>query len=299
MQFDFALGDERVEVEFLDPPSSFLAQWKRVGANRPQTSSCIQPIARIVTKWIREPWVVLRSRLAEKSGPRRQPPILAWNDVAQYIAVKSGSCYARFDSPLSATLFDPGKCTIESFRIIPSDFDLSPNTLLVPALQPVLAARGSLLVHAAGVDLGDFGAIVAGPSGAGKSTAARLLGGHILSDDIILVSSIGHRPVVFSTPLGCVTDGARHCLLGAVLFPKKALAFQLRELSRREASLRFFAEHSSYMVANSFDTLRTAILHLTSRLFDKVPSFEMSFSRDHIDSQAISAAISSAVPGSP
>lgn len=265
-------------------------------ANDTHAPSRELPVARIVAKWIPESWAELRQRSSEGQRSCLQPPIMAWNAVARSVATRSRTCHTRFDGPLSATVFDPEARSIESFRVIPSDFDLSPNTLLVPAMQPALAARGSLLIHAAGVDLGSAAAIVAGPSGAGKSTAARLLGGHILSDDIVLLSDIERHPVVFSTPLGRVTDGARCCRLGAVLFPKKARSFELMVLGQKEASVRFFAEHASYLVGSTFDTLQKAILDLTSRLFDSVPAFSMSFSREHIDSRALSAAIASTAP---
>lgn len=265
-------------------------------ANDAHARSEVLPVARFVIKWIPESWAELRRRSFEGRRSLLQPPIMAWKAVARRVATSSRTCYTRFDGPLSATIFDPETRSIESFRVIPSDFDLSPNTLLVPALQPALASRGSLLVHAAGVDLGGVAAIVTGPSGAGKSTAAHLLGGHVLSDDMVLLGGIGNRPEVFSTPLGRVTDGPRHRRLGGVLFPKKAASFQLTALSRKEASLQFFAEHSSYMVAGTFDSLQRAILDLTSRLFDDVPAFAMSFSKEHLDSKAVSAVISSALP---
>ena len=299
MQSDLILGNERVEVEFLDPPFSFLGQWQRVFTAADQAAVSSLPIARVAVKWIPDPWSVLRLRWSEAQDPDRQPPILEWDTVVRSMAARSRTWHTRFDGPLSATLYDPATRSIEAFRLIPSDFDLSPNTLLVPALQPAFAARGSLLVHAAGVDLGGFGVIVTGPSGVWKSTAARLLGGHILSDDMVLVSGIGHRPMVFSTPLGRVTDGIGHCPLGGVLFPEKADSFRLGKLGGREASLRFFVEHSSYMVVNTFESLRREILRLSSCLFDDVPSFVMSFSKEHIDSTAVSAAITSTASTSP
>lgn len=273
-----------------------MAQWERVAANASHASARSSPVARIIAKWIPEPWSEFRLRSSGGRYPYRQPPILEWEAVSQRVSTKSRTWYTRFDGPLSATLYDPETRSIEAFRVIPSDFDLSPNTLFVPALQPAMAARGSLLVHAAGVDLGEFAAIVAGPSGAGKSTAAALLGGHVLSDDMVLLSWIGDRPEVASTPLGRVTDGPRFRRLGGVLFPTKAASFQLVPLSRREASLRFFTEHSSYMVTGTFGSLQRAILDLTSRLFEDVPAFSMSFSKEHLDSRMVSAAILSAPP---
>ncbi|MCP5152308.1 MAG: hypothetical protein H6983_14205 [Ectothiorhodospiraceae bacterium] len=68
----------------------------------------------------------------------------------------------------------------------------------------LLAARDGLLVHAAGVRVGDVGLALAGPSGAGKTTLARTVGAaggvEWLSDDRIAMRHQGPEITVSGTP---------------------------------------------------------------------------------------------------
>ena len=68
----------------------------------------------------------------------------------------------------------------------------------------LLADRGVIIVHAAGVVAGGRGLLFAGPSGAGKSTLAGLFaeakGSLVLSDDRVAVGLQGERAVIGGTP---------------------------------------------------------------------------------------------------
>jgi len=78
---------------------------------------------------------------------------------------------------------------------------------LEAALKTLLAerlgARGGLLVHAAGIGLGEEVAVFPGRSGAGKSTLvslARAEGFEILSDELVALVSAGERVMAYGTP---------------------------------------------------------------------------------------------------
>lgn len=164
--------------------------------------------------------------------------------------------------------------------------------LLIPLFIRLLAPRDSLVVHAAGVCLANTALLITGPSGAGKSTAARLLGGHILSDDIVLISDIHSKPLASSTQLGRISDGDQQCALGAILFPRKAPQFGLRRMDPPEALTRFFREHDFYLNQQSFVVLQHHLNQNIVHLFCSVPSYELSFSRGEIPTDPILAAIS-------
>ncbi len=71
--------------------------------------------------------------------------------------------------------------------------------------QLVLIERGELLLHAAGVvhPFGDRAFAFPGHSGAGKSTISGLLegaGGHVLSDDLVILDASSERPLLRATP---------------------------------------------------------------------------------------------------
>lgn len=168
---------------------------------------------------------------------------------------------------------------------------------LVQLLQMLLSPRNGLLIHAAGVAMARGAGIVIGPSGAGKSTAARLMGGHLLSDDMIVLTDLDKAPEAHSTTFGGVTDGPLQSPLLAILFPRRADAFSLRRLTAREAFSRYQFEHGSYLSHTLLDCRRELALSALA-LFEKVPSLEVLFARDFLDGVAVQeAALNSAPSG--
>lgn len=74
-------------------------------------------------------------------------------------------------------------------RVEPTSQPLDVELALRVVLQLATLRQGGVLLHAAGVALGERGVVVVGPSGAGKSTFTRLcqraVGADVLSDEVI------------------------------------------------------------------------------------------------------------------
>jgi hypothetical protein len=111
----------------------------------------------------------------------------------------------------------------------------------------LLADRGALIVHAAGVDAGGRGLLFAGPSGSGKSTLAGLFaaadGAVVLSDDRVAAGLRGGRAVIGGTPWhgtsGLGSGGTAP--LESVFFLRHAPVNRVEPLSVPDAAARLLS----------------------------------------------------------
>ena len=151
----------------------------------------------------------------------------------------------------------------------------------------VLAARHGLLSHGAGFVMSDAAGVVIGPSGAGKSTAVGLLEhDFLLSDDLVAVSGLDDTPVLYATPFGGATDGARCASLRALFFVHKTSRFSLQRIPPREALRRYLSEHGEY-IGQLFEPYIALAFKNAHAMFSRVPSYELCFSREYVDTQQI------------
>lgn len=192
--------------------------------------------------------------------------------------------------------FDPTLTQLRTLWIEGKVPSVAVKLELVQLMLTLLSDRSGLLIHAAGVGLGGQAIIVTGPSGAGKSTAAGLLNGHLLSDDMVVLTHLSERPLAHSTTFGGKSDGPVTLPLAAILFPRQARSFALRRLSAREAFIRYQHEHGSYL-SHTLQPCRQRLALSALNLFERVPSFEMSFTRDSLDHQAIQEVVLQGVEG--
>lgn len=100
--------------------------------------------------------------------------------------------------------------------------------LLRACLAWRMPSRGGVLLHAAGIVVGERAFVLTGPEGSGKSSWARLgeqCGGHVLSDDVVLLDGQGSSVEALASPLRS-THVIHHrpgrWPLAAILFPRKA-----------------------------------------------------------------------------
>jgi hypothetical protein len=176
----------------------------------------------------------------------------------------------------------------ETFEFVRDEihFDQLKNCFII-FLQCLLSEQSGLIFHGAGFILAGGGGVFTGPSGAGKTTAVSLIDKEfLLSDDLVAITEINNQPIIHSTPIGGKTDGNHHAKLNAIFFLKKADTFAIRRVDRREAIERYLAEHSDYISRNFQPIVRQTFLN-AYQLFEKVPAFEVSFSRDYIDPEQI------------
>jgi hypothetical protein len=208
----------------------------------------------------------------------------------------------RYDLREANEVVVPYAGVVDFFR--PSTRDLESYTLgsgglvrhlhgrLLCLLGSILASEGGLLLHGSGVLIDGAGAAVIGPSGAGKTTAAHLLRPDcLLSDDAIAVTDVDAQPQLHATPLGRESDGPGSAPLRAILFPRKQSGFSLQPLTSRQALIRSTAEQADKFQCLSNPYGGMSIRNL-ARLFRKVPAYELGFSLDGIDRDAIRRVLS-------
>ncbi len=218
-------------------------------------------------------------------SPGTSSPLVCWPAVRERLASRVPGSLVEF-KPWRIRFYEPGSSELVVYRI-PNNSELPLLKIeLVPLLLMTLIRRSSLVVHAAGVNIGGHGLAIAGPSGVGKSTAARLLGGHLLSDDIVAITNVRSHPELRGTTLGGCTDGDAPCPLRAILFPHKSDEFRIARLEPRAALCRFLREHSCYLFDTMGDT-KALTMHVVGDLFDRVPAFELHFPLARLDVGAV------------
>jgi hypothetical protein len=191
-----------------------------------------------------------------------------------------------------ADFLQPSTWTMESFAFLPVDVDRYLRGRIFCLLASHLVASEGLLLHGSGFVIDGLAAAAIGPCDAGKTTAARLMqGDRLLSDDVVAVTDIDTQPRLHATPLGRESDGVASAPLRAIFFPRKQPGFSLQPLTARQALIRSATEQ-----ADSFQGLFApydgmAIRNL-GRLLHKVPAYELGFSLDGIDREAIRRVLS-------
>jgi ABC-type cobalamin/Fe3+-siderophores transport system ATPase subunit len=159
-------------------------------------------------------------------------------------------------------------------------------------LASILASDGGLLLHGSGLLIDGAAAAIIGPSGAGKTTAAHLIrADRLLSDDAIAVTDVDAQSRLHATPLGRESDGPGSAPLRAVFFPCKETGFAVRRISARDALVRS-AQEQTDTFACVFAPMRGLAIRNLARLFRKVPAYELGFSLDGIDREAIRRVLS-------
>lgn len=151
------------------------------------------------------------------------------------------------------------------------------------------ALQDGLMLHgASGVINGKAFAILGIPE-AGKSTSIEMIEhDFLLSDDLLIMRLENNKPILHSTPLGPNTSGVMSASLTTIFFPIKSNAFKLVKLSRLQSIERFYSSQSGYW-NKVFKPYRKMYFDRVLKLFDTVQAYDMFFSKDYIDNEAIKA----------
>jgi hypothetical protein len=164
-------------------------------------------------------------------------------------------------------------------------------------LAPFLPHFEGILLHAAAVVRSGRAAVFLAPDGGGKTSAARLSpAGTILCDDQVLVRRHKKGFRVHGTPWGLYVDARRQAPLAGLFLLNKAERFALLPCPAHE------------MIAHIWEEARNSLSMLPKPLKKKafgiicdivasVPSWKISFPRDHIDWQAIDRAMTAPAGG--
>jgi len=154
---------------------------------------------------------------------------------------------------------------------------------------PVFSA---LLIHAAGVVVGQKAAVFLASDGGGKTTAVQLgKGMPVLHDDQVILKREAAAVVAHATPLGRNTSGPIQARLGGLFMLKKAQQFELVPLKPAAVAHCLWFGHQGYthflpksLKARAFEVLGDACY--------RTPVYEMRFPKGHVDWDAIDAAMS-------
>ena len=166
--------------------------------------------------------------------------------------------YRAEPEPQYVARFRPGSCevsilcsprlleTVGGVRVLRSPFRYPFDQILTM----YLLGTSGLILHAAGLVMGDSGVAFSGVSGAGKSTLCRLGAERprwtFLSDDRLVARLVGERAEIHGTPwageAGVVVN--RRCLMSWLLFLEQGETNLIRRLEPKHALRRLFATAS-------------------------------------------------------
>jgi len=168
-----------------------------------------------------------------------------------------------------------------------SDRTLVSNPVSYPLdqllLMYILAQKGGILMHAAGIDVNGRGYIFPGRSGAGKSTLSRQFltrkDNIILNDDRIIIRQINDVYKVFGTPwpgeLGIAEN--KSTLLHGIFFIHHGNENTVKKLAPWEAMERLMSVTS---IPWYDEKIMTNILQFCEDMVSDVPAFELHFRPD-------------------
>jgi hypothetical protein len=240
--------------------------------------------------------LALESFVVSSDEPDARLSVRIFAEDAFHHAVEERYCNVRAQESIlaystRATFFDSVHCRMESLGIPPRSPEVLLKSLLGILLSTLAAKDGGFVFHGAGFVLGQAAGAFVGLSGAGKSTAVQLLEpDRILSDDVVVASNDKGLPRLHATPLGRVSDGPGSAPLAALFFPLKQERFSLARVSPREALARCVAEQT-HGFRGVFKPYREASFRNLNRLLKIVPCYEMGFSLDGVDRDAIREAL--------
>lgn len=151
-------------------------------------------------------------------------------------------------------------------------------------LMYILAGKGGVLLHAAGLDMDRRGYIFPGRSGAGKSTLSRLFlgrdGAEMLSDDRMIVRKIDGTFKAFGTPWAGDANIAenRGVMLNRIFFIHHAETNRIKELTPTEAFERLMPITS---IPWYDEKAMQDIFTFCEDMVLNVPAYELHFRPDH------------------
>lgn len=175
-----------------------------------------------------------------------------------------------------------GDAVLTIFEAGPAPADptwvMSVDSLLRMCFAQLLAARGGMMFHAAGIAAGDAGYVFFGPSGSGKTTVCQLSAGsrRILCDEVVAVRPDGPGARLYGTPFaGAWGDSlAEDVPLRGMFWLKQAPHHRVRRLEDATAVRALLESAVTYDLspAGLIGTLEAA-----TALIHRVPVTQLEF----------------------
>ena len=154
-----------------------------------------------------------------------------------------------------------------------------------------LPAFSAALVHSSGVIRNNLTALFLARSNGGKTTVTQTLNdASVLSDDQVILREEESVIVAHGTPFGRVTNGSNSAKLGGLFLLEKAGRFELAPVKPTDMLDYLWTDQLIYTYFLPTD-LRIKAYQMLYTACHQVPCYVMRFSRDHIDWDAIDAAM--------
>jgi hypothetical protein len=193
----------------------------------------------------------------------------------------------------SAVIFDFSKRELDIFFDCGKDNVYSNSRLGSIFFAPFLVAFNAMMVHSAGLILGDCAAVFMAPDEGGKTTVVNLASVEccgILSDDQVILRQTDGLLMAHGTPWGLVTDGPKCAKLGGLFLLEQAEYFELIPLRVVEALEYLWNEHQGYW-AFLPKKMRIQAFDFVNSICHQIPTYRMRFKKDYLDWNAIKAAM--------
>jgi len=221
-----------------------------------------------------EPFLRLRLRFVDL-------PLPAGDFAPKAMASTLEKQSARFSMPEgSATIRLDGACEVDLVRGLGRREYFSLVNLLRACLAWLLPSRRAMLLHAAGLVVGERAFLLVGSEGSGKSSWARIgeeAGARVLSDDLVLLDVAGDEPAALGSPFRS-THLAEYrpgrWPLSAIFFPRHGQPAESRRTKALLAKARIVANLTFIAEAVGHDA---RIGSLPDSLAESVPCADLTF----------------------
>lgn len=140
-----------------------------------------------------------------------------------------------------------------------------------------------MLIHSAGINMNNKGALFLAPDNGGKTTTVSLFKNDcILSDDQIVLRFRDNKACIYGTPFGSISSANKGIELKGIFLIKKAQSFRLTKIKASEVVKFIWDEH--------FFTICFLPREIKKRLFcsladavKNIPAFHLHLAKGHID----------------
>ncbi len=158
-------------------------------------------------------------------------------------------------------------------------------------LSAFLANFSAVMIHGAGVIRRGSAALFLAPDGGGKTAVVkRSNGAPVLNDDHIILRQEDNVIIAHGTPLGRITSGPQQARVGSFFLLEKAAIFEIVPIKSLDVLHFLWNEHLHHWHFLP-KGLRLRAFQILDDAFRQAPTYRMRFPQDHVDWDAIDAAM--------
>ncbi len=192
----------------------------------------------------------------------------------------------------SIAIFDFARRELDLFYAPELKENLADCRVECSAFSHFLPVFSAVMVHSAGLILNDAAALFLATDEGGKTTVMELAArGTALCDDLNILRREGDTFIVYGTPWGRIIGDPQHrAKIGGFFLLEQARHFELIPLKPAEALEYLWNENLSHRLFLPRD-LRIRAFEVIYDACHQAPAYRMRFPKDHIEWDAIDAAM--------